>query len=75
MLVRVAESTEISARVTKMFLRHPDEEFQLLEIAGHAHISGNAHDLRDATDGLVEEGFLEEHRHGGGRYYCLHKIH
>jgi hypothetical protein len=75
MLVRVADSTVMSAMVRKMFLRHPNEEFQLLEIAGHTHISVSGHDLRDATDRLVEEGYLEEHRHGGGRYYRMHTIH
>jgi hypothetical protein len=75
MLVRVSDSTVMSDKVRKMFLRHPNEEFQLLDIAGHAHISVSCHDLRDATDRLVEEGYLDEHRHGGGRYYCLHTIH
>ena len=74
MLARIADSTVMSAIVRKMFLRHPNEEYQLLDIAGHAHISGSGHDLREATDCLLEEGYLDLHRHGGGRYYCLHTI-
>ena len=72
MLVKIADQTVMFAMVRKMFLRHPNEEFQLLDIAGHAHISGSGHDLREATDRLIEDGYLDLHRHGGGRYYCLH---
>jgi Fe-S oxidoreductase len=67
----IEDDPELEARILQMFEHHPDEELQLLDIAGKAHVSCKLCDLRHAADHLVEEGQLCLCRHGGGRYYKL----
>jgi Fe-S oxidoreductase len=67
----VEDNPELEARILQMFEHHPNEELQLLDIAGKAHVSCKLCDLRHAADHLVEEGQLCLCRHGGGRYYKL----
>lgn len=67
----IEDVPEIEARILSMFSTHPDEEMQLLDIAGKAHISCKLCDLRHAADHLVETGELCLCRHGGGRFYRL----
>ncbi len=67
----VQDDPELEAKILQMFEHHPQEEMQLLDIAGKAHVSCKLCDLRHAADHLVEEGQLCLCRHGGGRYYKL----
>ncbi len=67
----VQDDPELEAKILQMFEHHPQEEMQLLDIAGKAHVSCKLCDLRHAADHLVEEGQLCLCRHGGGRFYKL----
>lgn len=67
----VEQSPGLEARILGIFSTHPDEELQLLDIAGRAHLSCRLGDLRHAADRLVETGQLRLCQHGGARYYRL----
>lgn len=62
-------TVEIESRIVKMFTQHPEDEMQLLEIAGKSHISGRLDDLKHAADALVETGVLHLTHKNGTRYY------
>ncbi len=71
MLSAVSTGTELTTRIRDVFLHCPDEEMQLLNIAGRARFSGRLRDLRLTVEQLVAKGQLLVIRHGGGRYYRL----
>jgi hypothetical protein len=71
MLSAVSTGVDLTTRVRDVFLSWPDEEMQLLNIAGRAHFSGRLRDLRLTVEQLVTEGHLLAMRRGGGRYYRL----
>jgi hypothetical protein len=64
-------TVDIEERILKMFALHPEDELQLLEIAGKSHISGRLDDLKHAADALVENGALHLTHRDGARYYGL----
>ncbi len=71
MLSVVSTGADLTTRIRDVFLRCPDEEMQLLNIAGRARFSGRLRDLKLTVEQLVAEGQLLAMRHGGGRYYRL----
>jgi len=71
MTTAIAGMADLEARMLKMFTQHPDEELQLLEIAGKTHVSGRLIDLKHAADALVEVGVLQLVHRSGARYYHL----
>jgi Fe-S oxidoreductase len=64
-------TVDIEERILKMFALHPEDELQLLEIAGKSHISGRLDDLKHAADALVENGALHLTHRDGARFYGL----
>ncbi|RPJ57904.1 MAG: hypothetical protein EHM23_19085 [Acidobacteria bacterium] len=73
MLSAVSTGADLTTRIREVFLRCPDEEMQLLNIAGRARFSGRLRDLRLTVEQLVAQGQLLMNRHGGGRYYRLRR--
>ena len=71
MLSVVSTGADLTTRIRDVFLQCPDEEMQLLNIAGRARFSGRLGDLKLTVEQLVAEGQLLAMRHGGGRYYRL----
>ncbi len=71
MLSAVSTGEDLSSRIREVFLHWPEEEMQLLNIAGRAHFSGRLCDLRLAVEQMVEQGQLLAVHHGGGCYYRL----
>lgn len=71
MIAPIAQTTDLETRILEMFVEHPTDELQLLDIASMAHISGHLTDLRHAADALVDAGALRLASRHGGRYYRL----
>ncbi len=71
MLSVVSTGADLTTRIRDVFLQCPDEEMQLLNIAGRARFSGRLRDLKLTVEQLVAEGQLRATRHGGGCYYRL----
>jgi len=71
MIAPITTSTELETRILDLFVEHPAEELQLLDIAAKAHISGRLADLHHAVDVLVGAGALRMNSRHGGHYYRL----
>lgn len=71
MLSAVSTGTDLTTRIREVFLHCPEEEMQLLNIAGRARFSGRLRDLRITVEQLVAQGQVVAVHHGGGCYYRL----
>jgi hypothetical protein len=71
MLSAVSTGADLTTRIRELFLEAPDEEMQLINIAGRARFSGRLQDLKSTVEQLVAQGQLLATSHGGGRYYRL----
>jgi len=71
MLSAVSTGVDLTTRIRDVFLQCPEEEMQLLNIAGRARFSGRLRDLKSTVEELVAQGQLLAIRHGGGKYYRL----
>lgn len=71
MLSAVSTGADLTTRIRELFLMAPEEELQLLNIAGRARFSGRLRDLKSTVEQLVAQGQLQATSHGGGRYYRL----